>query len=122
MSNPGLIKSYKSGAKIAARRVVAFNADGAVVHAAANSAPIGISDLGADGAGKTADVILSGLADVEYGGVVSQGDALTADAGGKVIVAAPAANTTVWIIGQAMTGGVAGDIGLVHISKSRLKA
>ena len=121
MSNPDLIKSYKSGAKIAARRIVAFNAAGDVVHAATDSAPIGISDLGADAAGRTADVILSGLADVEYGGAVSQGDALTADAGGKAVVAAPAANATVWIIGQAITDGVAGDIGLVHISKSRLK-
>lgn len=121
MSNPGLIKAFKAGAAIAARRVVKFEADGDVVQAAAaTDAVIGVSDLGA-AAGQTVDVILSDTAAVEYGGPVTFGAPLTADADGKAVVAAPAAGANNWIIGQAMVDGVAGDIGLVHIAKSQMQ-
>ncbi|ACI98532.1 capsid cement protein [Rhodospirillum centenum] len=122
MSNPGLIKAFKAGAAIAARRVVKFEADGDVVQAAAaTDAVIGVSDLGAAAAGDTVDVILSDTAAVEYGGPVTFGAPLTADADGKAVVASPAAGANNWIIGQAMVDGVAGDIGLVHIAKSQMQ-
>lgn len=122
MSNPGLIKAFKAGAAVAARRIVKFEPAGDVVQAAAaTDAVIGVSDLGADAGGQTLDVILSDLAEVEYGGAVSFGSALTADADGKAVVANPAAGTNNWIIGQAMVDGVAGDIGLVHIAKSQMQ-
>ncbi|SDH92253.1 DUF2190 family protein [Roseospirillum parvum] len=120
MSNPGLIKSYKVGAAVAPRRIVTL-ASGEVVQAtAATDALIGVSDLGAANAGDVADVVLSDLADVEYGGNVAEGDWLTADDDGKAVAAAPGAGAYASIIGQAMVAGADGDIGLVHIAKHTL--
>jgi hypothetical protein len=122
MSNPGLIKAFRSGAPIAARRIVKIEADGDVVQAAgATDALVGVSDLGASDAGQTCDVILSDLADVEYGGAVSFGDMLTSDADGRAVAAAPATGANNAIIGQALLDGASGDIGLVHIAKSQMQ-
>lgn len=119
--NPGLIKAFQAAGAIGARRIVKFAAGGAVAQAAAaTDALLGISDLGAD-AGRTVDVILSDTASVEYGGPVAYGDMLTADAEGRAVVAAPAAGANVSIIGQAMLDGVLGDIGVVHIAKSKMQ-
>jgi hypothetical protein len=114
MRNEGLAKTLIAGATVAARRIVKFGSgDTAVIQAAAaTDFSIGVSDLGG-ASGEPTDVILDGIALVEYGGDVTRGALLTADADGKAIVAAPAAEATARIIGIAMIGGVSGDIGSV---------
>lgn len=111
MNNPGLIKTFVAGAAVAAYRIVKFGAsDSAVLQAAASTdAPIGVTGILGAASGERVDVILSGVAEVEYGGTITRGALITADANGKA-VAASAGNQ---IIGRAMVSGVSGDIGSV---------
>jgi hypothetical protein len=117
MRNEGLAKTLIAGAAVAARRIVKFgSADTAVIQAAAaTDLSIGVSDLGA-ASGEYCDVIVDGIALVEYGGNVTRGQLLTADADGKAIAAAPAATASARVIGVAMLSGVSGDIGSVKIA------
>lgn len=119
MRNEGLAKTLIAGAAVAARRIVKFGAgDTAVLQAAAaTDLSIGVADLGAS-SGEYCDVIIDGIAQVEYGGNVTRGDKLTADADGKAVTAAPAAGVNAQIIGIAMLSGVSGDIGSVRIAPS----
>jgi hypothetical protein len=118
MRNEGLSKTLFAAAAIAARRIVKFDATDttAVQAAAATDKLIGVSDLGG-ASGEPFDVIVDGIALVEYGGNVALGDLLTANADGKAVVAAPAATASARVIGVAMVSGVAGDIGSVKISQ-----
>lgn len=117
MRNEGLAKTLIAGATVAARRIVKFgSSDTAVVQAAAaTDSLIGVSDLGG-ASGEPTDVIVDGIALVEYGGNVTRGDLLTADADGKAVAAAPAATASARTIGVAMQSGVSGDIGSVKIA------
>lgn len=120
MRNEGLQKTLIAGAAVAKNRIVKFGAadTAAIQAAAATDLLIGVSDnLGAD-SGEPFDVIVDGIALVEYGGNVTRGQKLTADADGKAIAAAPAAGANAQIIGVAMLSGVAGDIGSVRIAPS----
>lgn len=119
MRNEGLAKTLIAGAAVAARRIVKFGSgDTAVVQSsAAADLHIGVSDLGAD-SGDYCDVIIDGIALVEYGGNVTRGQLLTADADGKAVAAAPAATASARVIGVAMVSGVSGDIGSVRIAPS----
>jgi hypothetical protein len=113
----GLITNKNAGGEVLPYRIVKFGAnDNAVIQAAAaTDASIGVADqLGADAAGHPIDVIRSGIAEVEYGGNVTRGVALTADSQGRAIAATAGAN--VRIIGFAEVSGVVGDIGSVHIA------
>jgi len=117
MRNEGLAKTLIAEAAVAARRVVKFGASdtGVVQSAAAADFHIGVSDLGADSA-DYCDVIVDGIALVEYGGNVTRGALLTADAQGRAITATAAAGTNVRTIGVAMVSGVSGDIGSVRLA------
>lgn len=117
MRNEGIAKTYYAGAAVAAHRIVKHGADElhAVQGAAATDKIIGVSDLGADAAEESMDVFHSGIVLVVYGGTVAAGDLLTSDAGGKAVVAAPAATVSNRIVGVAMQAGVSGDIGSVNI-------
>jgi hypothetical protein len=117
MRNEGMAKTLIAGAAVAARRITKFGAsDTAVLQAAAaTDLSIGVSDLGG-ASGEPIDVIVDGIALVEYGGNVTRGEWLTADADGKAVAAAPAATATAQCIGRAMVSGVAGDIGSVRIA------
>lgn len=119
MANPDLIKSFIAGGAIPARRIVVFGADSntVIVASAATGSLIGVSDLGADAAGDRLDVILDDIAEVEYGGIVTNGDLITSDANGKAITATAAGSR---IIGYAMVSGVAGDIGSINIVPSKI--
>ncbi|WP_439685098.1 DUF2190 domain-containing protein [Cupriavidus oxalaticus] len=112
MSNPTLIKNHVAAGVIAAFRIVAQGAaDGEVKQAAAASdALMGAVEGFSYAAGDRVDVVRSGIAEIEYGGNVTRGAPLTADASGKAIVAAPAAGANVRIVGFAEVSGVAGDI------------
>lgn len=123
MNNPELIKSVIAETAVAAYRIVKFgSADDKVVQATASTESyVGVSNnLGGD-AGKRVDIVLSGVAEVEYGGNVARGDYLTSDANGKAVTANPAAGVNANTIGTAMASGAAGDIGSVDINKSRIQ-
>jgi hypothetical protein len=114
MRNHEFNKGFVAGGAIAAKRVVKFgSADTTVVQsAAATDAHIGIADLAAS-ADQHVTVIMGGIAIVEYGGNVTRGALLTADADGKAVAAAPGAGANNRIIGIAMVSGVSGDLGSV---------
>lgn len=119
----GLITNFNAGAAVLPYRIIKH---GASDHVAIQSTGpsdflIGVSDqLGADAQGDPLDAIRSGIGEVEYGGNVTRGQPLTADADGKAVEAAPAAGTTARCIGHAEVSGVAGDIGSVHIAPHTL--
>lgn len=115
MHNPGLIKSLRAGAAIAAARIVKFGADDLhiVQAAAATDALIGVTPLGATEAEQVCDFATEGLCPVEYGGTVTRGAFLTADSQGRAIAATAAGQR---VIGMAMVAGVSGDLGSVKIA------
>lgn len=117
MARRGLITAFLAGSVIAAHRIVKHgDEDGTVVQAsAATDGVFGVSDIGEDAEGEHTDIIMSDSAEVEYGGAVTRGDLLTADAEGKAVKAA-AGNRS---IGVALVSGVAGDIGEVMISQGK---
>jgi len=120
MRNEGLQKTLIAGAAVAKNRIVKFgSADTAAIQAAAaTDLLIGVSDNLGAASGEPFDVIVDGIALVEYGGSVTRGQKLTADADGKAIAAAPTAGANAQIIGVAMLSGAAGDIGSVRIAPS----
>ncbi|WP_431477825.1 DUF2190 domain-containing protein [Massilia eburnea] len=111
----GLIVNYVAEGALAKNRIVCFGAtDGFVKQASTvNDAMIGVTEGFAYAAGERVDIVRTNLADVEYGGIVTRGQPLTADAQGRAVAAAPAAGTNNRIIGYAEVSGVAGDIGSV---------
>lgn len=110
MPNPGLTKNFTAGAAIAAHRICKLSADYTAIQAAAAAdASIGVSELAAD-SGARADIILSGTADIEFGGSVTRGLPVTSDVDGKAVLAAPATGANARVIGFAMVTAAAGDI------------
>lgn len=120
--NSYLAKNYRAAVALAAYRIVKFSAaDGEVQHAAAAAdASIGITDRSATDcpAGARVDVVRTGLTLVEYGGAVTRGQFLTADAQGRAVAVAGDAR----VIGVAEVSGVAGDVCLVLIAPSSASA
>lgn len=119
MRNQGLVKTFNTGAAVPRSRIVKFGADErtVVVGAAAADALIGVSDdVPAPATGDVVDVVLSGVATVEYGGTVAAGALLTSDATGRAITATAAAGSNIRFIGVAMVAGVVGDLGAVLLS------
>jgi hypothetical protein len=119
MWNPAL-KQYIAETAIAVYRIVKFGStdDYMVQAAGATDGLIGISGGIAAIIAERVDVIKSGIADVEYGGVVTRGDPITSDANGKAVKAVAGQN----IIGFAEASGVSGDIGSCLISPHVLAA
>lgn len=107
-----LNKNYLAEAAIAANRIVKFgSADGQVLQAAAaTDLLVGVCEAVGPALGERCDVTKVGIADIELGGNVTRGAAVTADANGKGVAAAPAAGSNVRVIGFAEVSGVAGDI------------
>lgn len=123
MANPDLIKTFTAEAAVAAYRIVKHGtADTNVVQAAASTdALLGVSGLLAGVIDNRVDIILCDIAEVEYGGTITRGDWLTADANGKAVAAAPAAGVNANVIGRAMMSGVTGDIGTVLLAPGRIQ-
>ena len=119
MGNPTLTKNYTAEGAIAAHRIVKFGAaDGGVAQAAASTdLVIGVNEALPVVAGERVDVIRAGIADVEFGGNVTRGQPVTADADGKAVVAAPAAGVNAHIVGFAEVSTVAGDIAPVMLAR-----
>ncbi len=116
MRNEGLIKSFTPGAAVAAYRIVKHDTSDSVViqGASATNKLIGVANhVGAEATDDTVDIVMSGIAEVEYGGTVARGDLLTSNATGQATATTTANNRT---IGVAMNSGVSGDIGSVNIA------
>lgn len=108
MTTPTFIKSHLAAAAISPFRILKLAAAGVSMAGAATDDIVGVSDsMGAD-AGKMADAIQGGWAEVEYGGNVMPGKPLTADAQGRAVQAVAGAG--VRIIGFAQQAGALGDI------------
>lgn len=118
-----LTKNFKAEAAVARRRIVKFGAaDNAVLVGAASTDKVfGISSEIDAAIGEPCDVHIGGIAEVEYGGVVTRGDYLTSDGTGRAVAAAPGAGTNASIVGQAMVSGVLGDIGSATIFPGRIQ-
>ncbi|HRD45713.1 MAG TPA: DUF2190 family protein, partial [Caulobacter sp.] len=116
MANEVLTKAFLAGAAINARRIVKFDTtDGTVIQAAA-AADLSVGVCGEVGpaSGERCDVVLQGIADVDFGGTVTRGAMVTADANGKAVAAASTNRT----IGIALVSAVSGDIAPVLIAPS----
>ncbi|MEO0496916.1 MAG: hypothetical protein AAF141_06030, partial [Pseudomonadota bacterium] len=99
--NPLLIKSFRASADTEGRVIAAFSsAEGEVAAASGPSDLIlGVVDeLGAK-SGQALDVIQIGHADVIAGGDVDAGQYVTANSDGHAIVAEPAVDATVRVVG-----------------------
>lgn len=120
--NPILSKSYDASADIPARRIVHFSGDGQVATATGQTDKnIGVSEAVNTKTGQRCDVVLVGLADIEFGGNVSRGDRLTADAQGRAVTVNPGSGVTAFVIGTAHVSAVAGDFGPVLVNPSQTK-
>lgn len=119
MRTETFIKSYRADAAVTKHRIVkAGAADGNAAQAsAATDAIMGVADSLGASAGQVFDVIAGGYATVEYGGNVTRGAPLTADANGKAIVATVAGSR---LVGFAAVAGASGDLGTVHIQLGTL--
>lgn len=122
MNIPGLTVAKRASGAVAARRICIHGAsDGLAAQAAASTALlIGVSTDIPAADGQSFDVIRAGLAPVEYGGNVSRGAPLTADAQGRAVAATIPPAATTYIIGYAEEAGVLGDIGSVFIAPAVL--
>ncbi len=121
--NDGLIVAYDAGGTINAHRIVKVGgSDYEALQATGNGeAFLGLStDVKAE-SGEPVDVIRDGIGNIEYGGSVTRGDWLTADADAKAVTAAPASGTNVQVIGRAEVSGVAGEIGAAFIRPFELQ-
>ncbi len=118
--NDILVKNYVAGGTIAAYTIVKWDSvDLQVIQAAtATDLSIGVSGRLGAASGERIDIIRSGLAMVTYGGTVTRGQKLTANASGQAIATAPAAGTNNQIIGIAEVSGVSGDTGSVLLTQS----
>jgi hypothetical protein len=124
MRDQGLVKTFNAGAAVAPRRIVAFGGDERTViqAAAVTSTMFGVSDdVSAAAAGRGVDVVLTGVATVEYGGTVAPGAPLTSDSIGRAVAAAPAVGTNNRIVGFAMVAGAVGDLGAVRLAQGSLQ-
>lgn len=112
MRNEMFVKNFAAAGAIAAYRAVKFGSSDSIAAQATarNSAIFGVSDsLGADAAGDPVDVIMGGVATIEYGGTITRGDQLTSDANGKAIAAVNREYT------KTIAGGAAGALTLTGI-------
>jgi len=112
----GLIKSRNAVAAIAGMRLITEGAvDGACALAVdATKNIIGVSSELDTIAGERVSVIMVGnICPVVYGGTVTRGDALTADAQGRAITTT---TTGARIGGTAEISGVLGDIGSIVVN------
>ena len=111
-------KNFIAETAVGAFLIVAHGAaDGAVKLATApTDLIVGVSEDIPHSIGERIDVNRSGPERVRYGGVVTRGAPLTADAQGRAVVANPAAGANVRIIGFAEVAGVADDIVEIFIA------
>lgn len=107
-----MIKNYTADGATTAYSIAKFgSADGdAALAAASTDKLIGVFDELAHADGERCDVIRAGATLVQYGGTVTRGDWLTANASGLAVTAAPTTGVNASVIGRAEVSGVSGDI------------
>ena len=123
MSNSKIIETYLAGAAVTKHRIIKHGADddNVIQAAAATDKIMGVTTLLDIDSGERIDVIEHGIAEVEFGGTVTRGDPLTADANGKAVAAAPAAGTNNRIVGWALVSAVSGDIAKIKVAPSQIQ-
>lgn len=110
--------NHVAEAAIAPYRIVKPGAAdrGVLPAAAATDALMGVCESVGPALGERCDIVRAGIARVEFGGVVAAGAAVTSDALGKAVAAAPAVGANVRILGFAEVAAAAGDIAGVLIA------
>ncbi|MCE7915414.1 MAG: DUF2190 domain-containing protein [Nitrosomonas sp. PRO4] len=123
MANLILAKNYTAGGAISPFRIVKMGSnDGEVVQAAAaTDLLMGVTGELGPASGERVDIQKIGIARIEFGGTVTRGNPVTADASGKAVAAAPAAGANVRIIGFAEVSAVSGDIADVLLAPSSMQ-
>lgn len=106
------IKSFKAAVAIPAHRLVKFGSNAGEVTLATSGTDnvIGVSDDVDTDAGNIIDICVCGLRKVQYGGTVTQGDNLTAGAGGKAVKATSSESATDNVFGQALASATSDEI------------
>lgn len=107
----GMVKSFTADAEVVKRRIVAFG--GQDYHTVTATGPtnlLGVSGIRGAKPGEVLDVYMSDTQDLEYGELISFGDYVTAGPDGRAVVASPAADVTMEVIGRAMETGPEGAI------------
>lgn len=120
------IKNYIAGGVASPYRIAKHGtADGQVLQADANNIPFvgvyAIPETTTVALGERADICVDDFHLLEYGGAVTRGDALTSNATGMAITAAPGAGSNMNIIGYADVSGVAGDIVDVYVRPAQIQ-
>lgn len=120
MNIPGLITCHKAEVVLASRRLVTHGSvpDEITLAVDGSKLIIGVTTIVAAAAGEPADVVRSQLTPVTYGGDVSAGDPLTADAEGRAVPATAGQ----FYLGFAEYDGAEGDTGSVWIAPGQLPA
>lgn len=121
MAKPVLTAAFIAESAVTRCRIVKpGTADGSVIQATAAATDAQFGIVGAlDGeAGKRVDIIVCGIAEVEFGGTVTRGALVCSDANGKAVAAGPTAGNNQRIIGVAMVSAAANDIGDCLLSPS----
>ena len=112
MSNAILFKNYTAAMAIPAYRICKFSAlDTVTLATAATDKAMGVNSDVAPAIGERCDMVRQGIAYVEAGAAVAQGDPVTSDATGRGVTAAPGAGVNNRIIGFADEAATAaGDV------------
>lgn len=112
MSNAILLKNYTAAMAIPAYRICKFSAlDTVTLATAAADKSMGVNNDVAPAIGERCDVVRQGIAYVEAGAAIAQGDPVTSDATGRGVTAAPGAGVNNRIVGFAdEAASAAGDV------------
>jgi hypothetical protein len=118
----GLIKQFKADVAIPRYTVVKQSGDGTVAIATSvNDVPLGVTDSAPD-LGERVDVVVTQYAQVLAGAVMAANVAVTVDASGRAVAAAPAAGVNNWAFGITRQSSTAvGDVIWVELIKQRLQ-
>lgn len=120
MAQPGLIKNYGVANVVESYRIAVMTDVDFTVEVAIDTtkAIVGVSEHGSTEKMRC-DVVMSGIAAVEFGADIAPGDAIVADADGKAIpfVAADySEDSLTWVLGVALESGKDGTIGSVTVN------
>lgn len=120
MANPGFIKAFKVSGELQPFRIVTYTGtDFEVAQAVNSSTPIaGVTEWGKNVSNR-ADVVMSRMANVEYGDDVVAGDTLVPDTEGRAVkldMDLKAEDAEVWVIGVAQESGKLGTIGTTTVA------
>ncbi len=107
-----LTKTYTAAAAIGKYRIAKFDAEGQVSAAtAATDEAVGVTTDIPAAPGERCDIVHNGEGFVTAGGAIGAGKCIVAGADGKAVQVAPAAGSTVRLIGMALESATAdGDI------------